>query len=314
LTDDPPPANVMPMSFRSSSAVQEQYYAQWYSRLRQRINSEPLRQVPVMAQVSGKFSSFFEGREIPGGFGEMLPVRVSRDPLDEPIKDDPIEESDRTDREVPAPETEGPDKEATDKEATGTEGPDKETTGEGTTGEEATDPATGTQAGVVDAAAQDPEIQGPPRGTEQPEEDLDQERAPLFQAVNKGQIVVVGDSDFLRDDLVGTPARGPAYAQIGGPASTTGRRFFLAMLDWIHGDDDLGQLYNRNLTRRVLSFGEHDVRTERPEDFRQRLITKTSILRWLNILLPPLLLVAFGVVLALKRHAQKRAFLASVES
>jgi ABC-type uncharacterized transport system involved in gliding motility auxiliary subunit len=126
-------------------------------------------------------------------------------------------------------------------------------------------------------------------------------------------VVVVGDADFLRDDLVGGP-NGFAYGQFG-PVSPSGRAFFVNMLDWIYQDDDLVALSNRGTSARLMSFAEQDVLGgERAEQFRERLTGKVSTLRWLNILVPPLILLGFGAILALLRHAQKRTFLIAVES
>ena len=50
------------------------------------------------------------------------------------------------------------------------------------------------------------------------------------------------------------------------------------------------------------------------EQFRERLTAKVSTLRWMNILMPPLILLGFGAILGLIRHAQKKTFLSTVES
>lgn len=60
----------------------------------------------------------------------------------------------------------------------------------------------------------------------------------MLAAKAPGRIVVIGDSDFLRDDFV----RGE-YQQIGGPASLYGALFFGVMLDWLSQDSDLMSLY-----------------------------------------------------------------------
>ena len=117
-------------------------------------------------------------------------------------------------------ETEDADKENADKENADTEQVEQEGT-----------VVPGGQ--VVDATSQDPP-EGPPVPTVEPqgdEHDPDQEPDPVLRTVAPARVVVVGDADFLRDDLVGGP-NGFAYGQYG-PISPHGRVFFLNMLDWI---------------------------------------------------------------------------------
>ena len=310
LLENPPPANVRPMDFQAVPEEQERSYAEWRRRMGERVMAAPRSQVSLMATTRGTFSSYFAGKTIPTILGAAEnPVRVV-DPLALPIQDDPLAE--------PDPET----------EETGVEGAEQ-ATGEDAE-KEVTEKADAEKAGadteqveregtvvpgaeVVDATSQDPP-EGPPVPMVEPVgEDPDREPDPLLGAVAPARVVVIGDADFLRDDLVGGP-KGFPYGQFG-PVSPSGRAFFVGMLDWIYQDDDLVALHNRAISARVMSFAEQDtLGGERTEQFRERLTSKVSTLRWLNILVPPLLLLAFGAILALSRHAQKKTFLSAMES
>jgi len=145
-----------------------------------------------------------------------------------------------------------------------------------------------------------------------PAEDTDAAKPPpepdmVAAATTPGRIVVIGDSDFLRDDLVsGT------YAQAGGPVSQGGA-FFLNLLDWLAEDSELVELQSRATTDRALKFLDAPVAPNTdPRVAEQALLSKTRWLRGLNIVLPGALLGAFGLVVFLARRAQKRTFLASM--
>ncbi|MFM1873133.1 MAG: hypothetical protein RL398_2555, partial [Planctomycetota bacterium] len=129
---------------------------------------------------------------------------------------------------------------------------------------------------------------------------------PLRTATQAGRLVVIGDSDFVRDDLVTG-----AYRQSGGPVSALGPAFFAQLLDWLAEDRDLVALQSRvpvdRTLRLVAEKADADVRTAERE-----LRRKTSLVRGLNWLLPPILLAAFGAAVFAVRRSQKRRFLASV--
>lgn len=157
--------------------------------------------------------------------------------------------------------------------------------------------------------AQDPQQVGP----DKPKEDavaaaVPTEPAMLAKGDKPGRIVMVGDSDFIRDDLV----RGD-YRQAGGPWSTMGPTFFAGMLDWLAEDRDLIALQSRVPTDRTLQFVEPNadpIAAARTGE--QTLRTKTNWLVALNVLIPSGLLILFGLFVWLLRRAQKRSFLASV--
>ncbi|MCK5942816.1 MAG: hypothetical protein KAI24_12645, partial [Planctomycetes bacterium] len=143
---------------------------------------------------------------------------------------------------------------------------------------------------------------------ERPAGATSQERDMLTEAAAPGRIVVVGDATFLRDDLLSGSNR-----QEGGPVSAFGLVFFAQMLDWLSEDGDLIALQTRVPTDRTLKFVESGVKASQdPRDAEQALRSKTRLLVTANVVVPSLLLVAFGVVLWTIRRNQKRAFLASL--
>lgn len=135
-----------------------------------------------------------------------------------------------------------------------------------------------------------------------------QERAMRTESISPGQIVIVGDATFLRDDVL------TDYKQIGGPFSGyKAMPFFAQMLDWLSGDRDLVELQTRVAADRTMKLVDaNEEANPDPRDAERALRQKTSTLVWLNVVLPCLALSAFGIALGLVRRNQKRAFLASV--
>lgn len=132
----------------------------------------------------------------------------------------------------------------------------------------------------------------------------------LEQATARGRIVVIGDSDFLRDDLVqGT------YVQRGGPCSLMGGAFWLSMLDWLSEDRDLIELQARAPVDRTMRFVAEPTPGQGTEqtELERRADAKGAWLLFANVLLPALLLGLIGLLVQLSRRAQKRSFLATVE-
>lgn len=157
-------------------------------------------------------------------------------------------------------------------------------------------------------AEQPPQDVGPqPAGAESAPAAAE-ERAMRTESERPGRIVVVGDSTFLRDDLIGR-----SMAQQGGPVSIYGMVFFAQMLDWLSEDRDLIALQTRVPTDRTLKFVEDEVGSKRdPRDAEQAVRSKVRQLQWWNVLVPVALLGVFGFVLWMVRRNQKRAFLAQV--
>ncbi len=100
--------------------------------------------------------------------------------------------------------------------------------------------------------APDAELVGPPAPKEPDAAEVPAaapEAAPLAKGERAGRIVMIGDSDFVRDDLV----RGD-YRQAGGPWSGLGPVFFAQLLDWLAEDRDLLELQSRVPVDRKLAF------------------------------------------------------------
>jgi ABC-type uncharacterized transport system involved in gliding motility auxiliary subunit len=137
-----------------------------------------------------------------------------------------------------------------------------------------------------------------------------QERAMRVEASAPGQIVIIGDATFLRDDVL------TEYAKIGGPVSgSKAMPFFASLLDWLSGDEDLVELQTRVAADRTMTLVESSAQPNAdPRKAEQALRSKTSWLIWLNVVGPCVLLSLFGAVLGLVRRNQKRAFLASLDS
>ncbi|HEU4418778.1 MAG TPA: GldG family protein, partial [Planctomycetota bacterium] len=147
------------------------------------------------------------------------------------------------------------------------------------------------EAGVAPDSGQKPEDVGPvatkpvdaPKPPPEPE--------PLTKGDKPGRIVMIGDSDFIRDDLV----RGD-YHQAGGPYSILGETFFAQLLDWIAEDSDLVALQARVPVDRTLKLVEDEGTPNADARLQeQSLRSKTSWLRGLNVVLPAGLLAVFGL-------------------
>ena len=105
---------------------------------------------------------------------------------------------------------------------------------------------------------------------------------------------------------------GQQYAQLGGPVSLFGLAFFSNLLDWLAEDQDLVALQSRATTDRTLKFVEDAAPNADPRVVEQQLATKMQVLKAANVVLPCLLLAAFGLLVFLFRRAQKRSFLESI--
>jgi ABC-type uncharacterized transport system involved in gliding motility auxiliary subunit len=131
------------------------------------------------------------------------------------------------------------------------------------------------------------------------------------QASSPGRIVVVGDATFLRDDLINGD-----YGRIGGPSSgAMAMPFFAQMLDWLSDDRDLVELQSRVPADRTLTLVEPSADSqEDARDAEQALRSKTNSLVVVNVALPCVLLLVFGLIVWRIRRNQKHAFLASLDA
>lgn len=165
--------------------------------------------------------------------------------------------------------------------------------------------------GTESAPATQPDVQGPPQpGQDTKVDDKDKDPAPILQG-KPARLIVIGDSDFLRDDLLSN-----AHAQAGGPiADERGIMFFALLLDDLQEDKDLLELSSKAATERMLNFVESKPGVEEPaEVLAQRENRKAVYLRTANIVVPVVLLVLCGLVVLLGRRAQKRAFLSATNA
>ncbi len=159
-----------------------------------------------------------------------------------------------------------------------------------------------------DAAKDDPN--GPPKPDADAQEPTVVAEAAMVERGEKpGRIVLVGDADFLRDDIV----RGD-HAQAGGPVSgRSAAPFFAQMLDWLAEDKDLVALQSKVATDRSMKLvADAGDPTADPRLQEQALRRKTTWLRTLNVVLPGALLAALGLCVYFVRRAQKRTFLTSI--
>ncbi|MBI5853149.1 MAG: GldG family protein [Planctomycetes bacterium] len=121
------------------------------------------------------------------------------------------------------------------------------------------------------------------------------------------QLLIVADSDFVRDDLIAGE-----YGQVG-PVSQLGPSFFLSLLDWLAQDRDLFGLTGKKFTdRRQKVLEEGELTRIAPERLQEEVERRQGSLRWRNAVIPPLLFVAFGVASFLWRRSRKKQFLHGV--
>ncbi|MCB9868323.1 MAG: GldG family protein [Planctomycetes bacterium] len=129
------------------------------------------------------------------------------------------------------------------------------------------------------------------------------------------QLLVIGDATFLRDDFAfGNYAEMLRETAVVGPADR-GRGqlallFFRNLLDWLVQERDLLALRNKSGTdRRMKLLARDEAKGERTEDFVERLQSREKWLQRLVSFGPGGLLCLFGLLMWLRRSAQKRAFL-----
>ncbi|MEC7583560.1 MAG: Gldg family protein [Planctomycetota bacterium] len=269
-----PPASVDPLGGNDPMARQANY-SRFISQLNQQLQSQARQQVPLMAEVDGRFPSFFSGKPRPKRAAEIKWEEAQKaaaedakeedaDPLEEPVKDDPAAAAEKPGQD---PVSEKPEQ-----------------------------PEMGPPAPPEAEASEVPEP--------------DPEAAQLTEATAAGRIVAIADSDFIRDDLL----RGD-YRQLGGPVSLNGLQFFAQLLDWISQDDDLVALQSRIPVDRKLQLVDVVAdQPEDPRDAELYLLGKTAVLVFLNATVPCVLLLVLGLSVFVSRRAQKRSFLQSTDN
>ncbi|MEO0481063.1 MAG: GldG family protein [Planctomycetota bacterium] len=133
-------------------------------------------------------------------------------------------------------------------------------------------------------------------------------RTRLTEGTAEGRLLVFGDSTFLRDDF----AFGE-LTSLGMPARTLGHSFFLSLLDWLAGDDDLVELRDRRPVDRrqvYVDVGERSAfgLAKTAEVERDRV----STVRRINLVLPMIVLFAIGGAVVFVRRARGRRFVAAM--
>ncbi|MCA8972338.1 MAG: hypothetical protein KDC95_21300, partial [Planctomycetes bacterium] len=250
--------------------------------LRARIGSERAQE-PLAVVLSGKFTSAWKGQDLPK---RPLPEKnpddkgggllVQDGAGQEPSQDDPAKKVDGGQGEAKpdAPKIEVP----------------------------LTDPETGEVL-----PKQDETPIGPPIPTDEPKKDEAEPMPERIDAAKEaGRIVVIGDATFVRDDfLQGLPP-------FGLTRSIGGIQFLENSIDWLALDADLVELRNKRESDRTLEFVPPSADgTETQQQLEARVASAKKFYRWINVLVPVLVLLGIGVLLYAVRSSEKRRFLAA---
>lgn len=151
-----------------------------------------------------------------------------------------------------------------------------------------------------------------PKPAGQDADDAKDRDPPLLEKAAAGaQLVVVGDADFLRDDMVGGAYAQPGKAGFVGPVSDNLSLLFLnVLLDWLVQDTDLVALRTKAATDRTMRLAQQDTfNNESVEAFTQRVQRKEAMLQWVNVLAPAGLLMVVWLFAVIRRSQRKAAFL-----
>ncbi|MEM7198674.1 MAG: Gldg family protein [Planctomycetota bacterium] len=314
-----PPLDLNPLGFsRNDPAAQNESILQFNDRISQKVESEPRQQFGLMVEVSGKFTSFFKGKDIPPRRKEDVASAApgaAPDPLVEPIQQLPV----TAPAAVPAAEKteaggdgadggagqdpQNPTETEAQEPAPATE---KAEGAEGETQEPQTQEPQTQEPQTQEPAVQAPALEGP--AAPMPEAPVEEEDPdPIFEAQGLPQITVIGDSDFVRDDLIEGE-----YARAGGPFSQLGPVFIGNLMDALGEDSDLLALRNKARPDRRMQFIERDPRMGLEEQ-QQLVKSRTQWLQWLNIGGPFVAIMVIWLLFGMRRRARKASFLASVQ-
>ncbi len=271
-----PPQSSSPQSANVANSLQ----------LRQLANSES-SQVSLGVQVKGLFPSAFAGMKRPDRPGQDKTGQDKNGGLLVP-----------QDADKPVADPSEASKADASKTETAEQG--KETVKDGVQGD-----------------AEGPVFEGAP----QPKEDKPEDKLPpkLDKAEKQARILVIGDANFIRDDHLS--GRFPQWmsqplmrGMVESLFSRQGRPLFDNLLDWMALDLDLIELRARRNVDRSLDFVGEVSPDEDQDLLKARVATKKWWIQWSNILLPVLALLGFGLLLLMKRMAEKRAFLSSAKA
>jgi len=305
-----------PMSSRPDPSITE--------RLKQRVQQEPRKQLPLAVVVEGKFKSFFAGKPVPTRPGDtngglLAQDQSAGDQKQAGDKQEKKADESKTDEAKPAQAKTAGTKTDEAKPAQGKAAGDQ-AAGDQAAGDQAAETKAGekpgqktgavnasssgkAESGKQDAAA----TQGPPSPKQEPKKpERPKLPATLTKSEKKSDIVVIGDASPFRDDfLMGLPP------QPLGPNSRAALPFFLNLLDWMALDTDLAALRAQRDVDRKLYFVSPEENLS-PAEAERAIASRKSFLRWLNVLLPTVILLSVGLFLLVKRSSEKRHFLAGV--
>jgi len=143
-------------------------------------------------------------------------------------------------------------------------------------------------------------------------EDKDADPPTIEVAPPDAQLVVIGDTDFVRDDLVGGVYGGAGSGNAGpGPFSRMGETFFANLIEYLTEDTELQELRDRGLVDRSLEFVARDMASEGQADYQRRAQDRAFTWQMLNLVAPIAVLLSLAALVWLRRRRQKRRFLAS---
>jgi len=283
-----PPPDVNPLGMDPHPNARLAAFRTFQTRIATRMNSEPRQQLGLMVHLKGSFGSFFDGKEIPPRKKpQAAPPPTTPDPLSGPIVESPVT------KEPPAA-TETPKEEPKEEPKKSGETPKKE--GDG---------ADGGAAVTQEPQGQEPQatVAPPPAGEQDAEKEQDPD--PIMQAPEHAQLIVIGDSDFVRDDLITGE-----YRQTG-PVSAFGPVFFQNLVDWMAEDQDLLELRNKTSPDRRLRFATPELDQD-PAVFAEQIKARGRLLGYLNVGLPVIAIIVIWVLASLRRRSRKQSFLSSM--
>ncbi len=313
-----PPMDLNPFGYSMGNVRDQMDAATTFAqKINQKVLSEPRQQFGLMVEVAGNFTSFFDGKDIPPRRTEDQAATPAPpglpNPLNSPIQglpgglpggnggdggaaQDPVTpQSPGTGAQNPEPTSQEP--------AASEEGAGEQATEEG-----AQDPE------PAEGEAQDPETEegaevvGPPAPPAPAEAEEEADPDPVLASTQPGRIVVIGDSDFVRDDFLGGE-----YSQQGGPVSLYGAAFVGNLIDNLAEDKDLLALRNKKGADRTLRFAEASIDGDAFQ-VREEAEATAERWKWLNVVGPFLAIMALWALMAVRRRAAKQSFLASVQS
>ena len=170
---------------------------------------------------------------------------------------------------------------------------------------------------VEEGAESEGEVEAEAEDVTAPSTPQDKESDPdaLWKASPDAQLIVIGDADFIRDDLRGIQGPyGPQSLRYGplGPTSIYGAAFFTNMVDWLAEDEDLLALRNISPTNRSLNFASEDIESDN-EQYLADIKARERRLSLMVVAGPVAAIVVVWLIATVVRRSRKQAFLATVQ-